>query len=70
MAKIILWKNIKRWGDPNYIETFQQYVMITVIFMDFDAISPLKNCIVTHIKWKSYDFLVYFWNFLEYHRNH
>ena len=34
---------------------FGQYIRMTVIFLDFDAISPLKNCIVTHRKWKSPD---------------
>ena len=32
-----------------------QYTRMTVIFSDFDAYSPLINCVVTHRKLKSHD---------------
>ena len=47
-------------GDPNYVETFEQYIMITVIFMDFVAISPLKIALSPTGSGNHVTFFVYF----------
>ena len=56
--------NIKSSVDLKYIEIFQQYIMITVISMDFDAISPLK---IVLSPTESRNHVTYFWIFLQYH---
>ena len=43
MAKIILWKNISWWGDLTYVETFGQYIRMTMIPVEYVVISPLKK---------------------------
>ena len=39
VSDIILWKNIRSYWDRNYIETFQPYLMISVIFKKIPKIN-------------------------------
>ena len=43
-SKIILHKNIINWGDLNYVETFKDCIMMSLIFTDFHQ----TNYIITH----------------------
>ena len=33
--EIYIWKNIIKYGHPNYVETFMDSIRMTQIFMDF-----------------------------------
>ena len=47
MREIYIWKNLLKYGHPNYVETFMDWIRMTQIFMDFSAIgNNTKKCTV------------------------
>ena len=47
LGEIYMWKNLLRYGDPTYVETFRDPVRMIKIFMDFCPIDHnVKICLV------------------------